>query len=155
MNDRKFVSKKWGYEDWIVNNDKYCGKVLFFKKGLSCSLHYHKLKEETFYIQSGSLLVQYYMDGNADKHMTLDYIIRHQKDIYTDPIIHSYNVSTDEKTVRLGCEYYEVKRRYLEAGDHFNVPIGMRHRMTGLLDTVMFEFSTHHEDSDSYRIISS
>ena len=57
--DRVFVSKGWGYEDWIVNKKEYCGKLLFFKKGKKCSWHYHKLKDETFYIQSGTLEVTY------------------------------------------------------------------------------------------------
>ena len=57
--ERVFVSKGWGYEDWIVNKKEYCGKLLFFKKGKKCSWHYHKLKDETFYIQSGTLEVTY------------------------------------------------------------------------------------------------
>ena len=24
--------KGWGYEKWIVNTDKYCGKILFFEE---------------------------------------------------------------------------------------------------------------------------
>jgi len=47
--------KGWGYEDWIANNSKYCGKILHFKKGKRCSLHYHKIKDETFYLLSGRL----------------------------------------------------------------------------------------------------
>ena len=31
------------------------GKLLFFKKGFRCSWHYHKVKDETFYLQSGLL----------------------------------------------------------------------------------------------------
>ena len=52
--DRIFVSKGWGYEDWIVNKEQYCGKLLFIKKGKKCSWHYHKNKDETFYIQSNN-----------------------------------------------------------------------------------------------------
>ena len=40
----------------------------------------------------------------------------------------------------------------LEPGDKFHVPIGMKHRMYGLLDTELFEFSTEHFDEDSNRI---
>ena len=49
--------KGWGYEDWIVNSEKYCGKMLFFKQGKRCSAHYHKRKDETFYLESGALEV--------------------------------------------------------------------------------------------------
>lgn len=47
-----FVPKGWGFEKWIVNNEKYCGKILFFVKGKKCSYHYHEIKDETFYVQS-------------------------------------------------------------------------------------------------------
>ena len=55
----KFVSKGWGFEKWIVNCEEYCGKLLYFAKGKMCSWHYHKLKDEVFYVQSGKLLVKY------------------------------------------------------------------------------------------------
>lgn len=59
----KFVSKGWGFEKWIVNNQEYCGKLLYFVKGGKCSWHYHKLKDETFYVQSGKILLTY---GDSD-----------------------------------------------------------------------------------------
>lgn len=53
------VPKVWGHEEWIVNNDFYCGKKLFFKaRGYACSLHFHKIKDETFYITSGAVLIE-------------------------------------------------------------------------------------------------
>ena len=55
----KFVPKGWGFEKWIVNNEKYCGKLLYFAKGKKCSWHYHKIKDEVFYIQSGKALVKF------------------------------------------------------------------------------------------------
>ena len=59
----KRVYKGWGWEKWIVNKPEYCGKLLFFEEGKKCSFHYHKLKEETFYLQSGELIVRY-SDGD-------------------------------------------------------------------------------------------
>jgi quercetin dioxygenase-like cupin family protein len=53
------VPKGWGFEKWIVNNEEYCGKLLYFVKGGKCSFHYHILKDETFYIQSGKILLKY------------------------------------------------------------------------------------------------
>ena len=55
----KFVPKGWGFEKWIVNKEEYCGKLLYFVKGKRCSWHYHKLKDEVFYIQSGKIKVIY------------------------------------------------------------------------------------------------
>jgi quercetin dioxygenase-like cupin family protein len=62
-----FVKKGWGYEKWIVNKSEYCGKLLFFEKGKRCSWHYHKLKDEVFYVQSGKLLVKYGLDDDIKK----------------------------------------------------------------------------------------
>ena len=56
----KLVPKGWGFEKWIVNSKDYCGKILYFVKGKKCSWHYHKIKDETFYIQSGKILLRYY-----------------------------------------------------------------------------------------------
>tara|TARA_B100001564_G_scaffold158924_1_gene133572 strand:+ start:1206 stop:1562 length:357 start_codon:yes stop_codon:yes gene_type:complete len=63
----KIVPKGWGYEKWIVNTDEYCGKLLHFIKGKKCSWHYHKLKDETFYLQEGKLLVKYSDNDNLNE----------------------------------------------------------------------------------------
>ena len=65
--EMKFVPKGWGFEKWIVNNEEYCGKLLYFVKGKRCSWHYHILKDEVFYIQSGKILVKYSESDNIDK----------------------------------------------------------------------------------------
>lgn len=62
----KHVPKGWGYEKWIVNNNKYCGKLLFFNEGKRCSWHFHKLKEETFYVQSGKIHLTYGYEDDID-----------------------------------------------------------------------------------------
>ena len=62
----KYVPKGWGYEKWIVNTEEYCGKILHINKGKKCSWHYHKLKDETFYLQKGQLLVRYSDDDDIE-----------------------------------------------------------------------------------------
>ena len=57
-NEIKQVEKVWGREIWIHNDEKYCGKKLILNKGKRCSLHYHKIKDETFYLESGRVLMQ-------------------------------------------------------------------------------------------------
>jgi mannose-6-phosphate isomerase-like protein (cupin superfamily) len=109
----KHVSKGWGYEKWIVNGELYCGKLLFFNAGKRCSWHYHKIKDETFYLQSGLISLYHgFTDDLSDCQITL-----------------------------------------LEPGDKFYIPVGMRHQMIALDDSELFEFSTQHFDSDSYRVI--
>lgn len=57
------VQKLWGWEEWIVNNEKYCGKKLVFRKGFRCSLHFHKIKEESFYILAGIIHLELVCNG--------------------------------------------------------------------------------------------
>jgi cytidyltransferase-like protein len=54
----KIVEKPWGYELWIENNDLYCGKILHFNKGCRSSMHFHKIKDETFYVLSGKIRLE-------------------------------------------------------------------------------------------------
>ena len=62
--------KGWGYENWLVNNELYCGKILHFELGSKCSLHYHKIKDETFYVLNGTINL-YIVDSikNISKHL--------------------------------------------------------------------------------------
>jgi len=55
-----------------------------------------------------------------------------------------FNVEDDLKT---------AKEVILEPGDNFHVYRGLRHQMLALEDSELFEFSTQHFDSDSYRVI--
>ena len=109
----KHVDKGWGYEKWIVNKEEYCGKLLFFEKGKRCSWHFHKIKDEVFYLQSGKLKVFYSDDDDLE---------------------------TAESVI-------------LEPGENFYIYPGLRHQMLALEDSELFEFSTEHFDSDSYRVI--
>ena len=109
----KHVSKGWGYEKWIVNKPEYCGKLLFFAKGKRCSWHYHLLKDETFFLQSGKIHLFYGFDNDIG---------------LGDSIV-------------------------LEQGDKFHIERKMRHQMVALEDSELFEFSTQHFDTDSYRIM--
>jgi mannose-6-phosphate isomerase len=47
------VEKPWGYELIYGLTDEYCGKVLVVHAGQSLSLQYHRLKDETIYLDSG------------------------------------------------------------------------------------------------------
>lgn len=107
------VKKGWGWENWIVNKPEYCGKLLFFNIGKMCSFHYHKLKDETFYLQSGKLIIRYSHDDNLHNANTL----------------------------------------LLLPGESFYVYPELRHQMEALENSELFEFSTQHFDSDSYRIV--
>ena len=103
MPKHKIVPKVWGSEEWIANYD-YCGKKLVLNKGFRCSMHHHKIKDETFYVLKGKVLME-----------------------------------TDNKKI------------IMLQGDSLRITPGMKHRFTGLEDSEIMEFSTHHKDEDSYR----
>ena len=63
----KIVPKGWGYEKWICNTEEYCGKLLHIIKGNQFSWHFHKLKDENFYLQEGKLLVKYSDTDDREK----------------------------------------------------------------------------------------
>lgn len=52
------VVKGWGSETIFVTNDLYCGKLLNFKKGGQFSMHFHKDKDETWYVLEGEFEVK-------------------------------------------------------------------------------------------------
>ena len=54
----KLVEKVWGIEEWMVNNKKYCGKILTLNPGYICSYHHHKEKDETFYCLRGAVYIR-------------------------------------------------------------------------------------------------
>ena len=55
--------KGWGRELWIVNSELYCSKIMELTKDKKCSIHYHKIKDETFYILSGKVQMNLYPTG--------------------------------------------------------------------------------------------
>jgi len=59
--------KGWGEEVWIINTDKYCGKLLKFKKGATFSDHYHINKDEAWYLLEGEMELRHYNLTNADR----------------------------------------------------------------------------------------
>ena len=109
----KRVEKVWGHELIFHNNDEFCGKLLVFPKSGSCfSMHYHMLKNEAWYVQSGSFEFEW--------------------------------IDTEE-----GQLYHEMIRE----GHCVDINRGQPHRLTSMTsDSIIFEVSTQHFDSDSYRI---
>jgi len=60
MNLEKFktVDKVWGQEVWLVNNERYCAKLLHVNAGWQCSLHMHPIKKETFIVLDGGVCLE-------------------------------------------------------------------------------------------------
>ena len=62
------VEKPWGYELIWAHTQKYVGKVLHINRGTRLSLQYHRIKDETLYIQQGHIELLLGQDeGNLEK----------------------------------------------------------------------------------------
>jgi quercetin dioxygenase-like cupin family protein len=63
------VEKKWGREVIFADRESYCGKLLIFDKtGSKFSMHFHAIKDETWYVQKGSFIVRFITTSNASIH---------------------------------------------------------------------------------------
>ena len=105
------IPKGWGHELIIENNEKYFGKILVFKKDCKFSMHYHMLKDETWYVNKGEFIYRY-IDTEIG-------------------VTHEIN---------------------LKEGDVVRQRPGQPHQLIALTDGEVFEVSSQHFDSDSYRI---
>jgi mannose-6-phosphate isomerase-like protein (cupin superfamily) len=57
--DEHIFVKTWGRERVVDSNARYAGKILEVTvPGQACSIHYHKLKTETFYVLKGRLVLE-------------------------------------------------------------------------------------------------
>ena len=111
-----FVSKGWGFEKWIVNTEEYCGKLLYFAKSKKCSWHYHKLKDETFYIQSGKILLKY---SDSDDISDANEIILNKGDkfhIYRG-LRHQMFALEDTELFEFSTQHFDEDSYRLEKGD--------------------------------------
>jgi mannose-6-phosphate isomerase-like protein (cupin superfamily) len=126
MNYLKFVPKRWGGERHIVNNEdfNYCGKILDIVAGLSLSYHYHMVKHETFFVQSGK------------GHMVLADTIE-----YTYPF--------DELECPNGNWWKIIQ---LKPGVTVTIPPFHPHKVFAHNDLRIIEFSTFDRSSDNYRL---
>ena len=105
------VPKGWGEEIIIENNEMYCGKLLKFKKGCKFSMHYHLIKDETWYVDKGKFLYRWIDTETAEtieQKLKPGDVVRqrvgqpHQLEALTDGVI--FEVSTqhfDEDSYRV------------------------------------------------------
>jgi mannose-6-phosphate isomerase-like protein (cupin superfamily) len=111
-----FVPKGWGFEKWIVNCEEYCGKLLYFVKGKKCSWHYHKLKDETFYIQSGELSLIYGDSDDKTQAKTVTLKPGDKFHIYRG-LRHQMTAITDVELFEFSTQHFDEDSIRIERGD--------------------------------------
>lgn len=127
--------KSWGFEYWFENNEHYCGKIIQVRNGEWSSngaFHYHKLKDETFLVLNGTLILDI-LDMNEILKSQIDHcIIKPYDPVYGNPLVHRY---------------------YLYPYNYLRLKPGVLHRFSGFEGEAIFtETSTTHLEEDSYRI---
>jgi quercetin dioxygenase-like cupin family protein len=112
----KRVDKGWGYELWIANKPEYCGKLLFFNQGKKCSWHYHKIKDETFFLQSGELMVH---TSDEDDINNADLTVMHPGDsLYIRPgLRHQMYAIQESELFEFSTEHFDADSYRIERGD--------------------------------------
>ena len=76
------IKKGWGEEVIFANNKNYCGKLLVFDKKGSCgSMHYHMIKDETWYVQKGKFMVSFIDTRTA----TVNELVLKEGDVWHNP----------------------------------------------------------------------
>ena len=66
------IDKGWGYELIWASNDLYCGKIMVFEKvGSKFSMHFHKEKDESWFVNNGLFLLNY-IDTNTAEYKSME-----------------------------------------------------------------------------------
>ena len=114
--EMKHVDKGWGFERWTVNKEENCGKLLFFNKDKRCSWHYHKIKDEVFYLQSGKMIVKY---GDTDNLEEANEIILNPGDnfyVYVG-LRHQMIALEDSELFEFSTQHFDSDSHRIEKGD--------------------------------------
>jgi mannose-6-phosphate isomerase-like protein (cupin superfamily) len=110
------VEKGWGNEVWIANNSLYCGKILNLKKGKRCSLHFHKLKTESFYLHRGRLLMRLMESRESDTVEEFELIAGQCMDI-PPGLIHQMVALEDSELFEFSTQHFDSDSHRLVPGD--------------------------------------
>ena len=113
----KKIEKGWGYELHIVNREEYCMKKLVFtKKNAQFSMHFHKAKVETWYIEKGVFEVEMINTKNASKYRE----ILEEGEAWTNEVFQPHRLTclTDEAIITEVSTTDSVEDNYrVEPGD--------------------------------------
>lgn len=113
-----FVEKVWGHDEWIVNNEKYCGKKLFIKEGFRCSLHFHKIKDETFYVLKGKIFLETEFQG-----IKKTYSMEVGDSAHIPPLmVHRFTALENSELIEFSTQHFEEDSYRIELSSF--IPLG-------------------------------
>lgn len=91
-----FVEKGWGHEFIFATNDKYCGKLLKFNKDAKFSMHFHSVKDETWYVLDGKFKVIVINTANATQ---TEYLLNQGDTWHNPPLLPHQVICIEEGTL--------------------------------------------------------
>jgi mannose-6-phosphate isomerase-like protein (cupin superfamily) len=112
----RIVPKGWGREVWIANNDRYCGKILEIRKGKKLSLHYHKLKTESFYLRSGRLIIRIKESPESTEIEEFELAAGECMDVPIG-LVHQMEAIEDAELFEFSTQHFDSDSHRLVAGD--------------------------------------
>ncbi len=108
--------KGWGREVWIANGDLYCGKILEIRQGKRCSLHFHKLKTESFYLRAGRLKVR--IKESADSEVIEEFELNPGECMDIPPgLVHQMEALEDAELYEFSTQHFDSDSHRLVKGD--------------------------------------
>lgn len=114
----KKLIKTWGWERWFANNPLYCGKMIHVNYGKWSSrgrYHYHKIKDETFFVVKGILKLEYYDGDTHDVSVMME-----GESFHVGPgMKHRFTAGSPH-----GCKFIEVSTQHFEEDSYRTELIG-------------------------------
>ncbi len=98
------IDKPWGYELVWARTERYVGKILHIVAGEALSLQYHRQKDETMHILTGTLELEVGDDEQALEHLVLQ----------PGDSIHMWPGRRHRLTARTDCAVLEVSTPELD-----------------------------------------
>ncbi len=113
--EAQVIPKKWGKEIIIHNTAQYCGKILLFNEGAKSSMHYHIMKNETWFVNDGIFKLTYIDPDNAERYE----IILNPGDIIEveKGNAHKLEAITDGEIFEVSTMHYDYDSYRVEKGD--------------------------------------
>lgn len=112
----RIVPKGWGREVWIANGSLYCGKILEIRKGKRSSLHYHKLKTESFYLRAGRLKVRVKESPESTVVEEFELVAGECMDVPAG-LVHQMEALEDAELYEFSTQHFDTDSHRLVAGD--------------------------------------
>ena len=109
--------KGWGREVWIANSPSYCGKILEIKKGKKCSLHFHKLKTESFISMRGRLKVRVKESHDQQEHSRSSSCVPGQCMDVPVGLVHQMEALEDSELFEFSTQHFDSDSHRIEKGD--------------------------------------